>query len=271
MPTFTERLGTIMEDGIDIWDRENPYPIFDETYRDALNSKIVDHYYNYEIGQETVGMFRHALNRKLREVMPFFNQLYKSQIEIDPLLTVNVTTTSDAEGTRTNAETITGSATNTSDGTSTENSNDTSDNNTVSNNAAKSRTVSSETPQMRLQGNEDYATSAADAISNSDVTTNAVGTSVGSKTDTSHGESVAATSGNTEGTGASTDKVTSKVIGTQGLAADLIIRYRESFVNIDMDVIATLEPLFMMVWDNGDEFTQGRNYRGFNGYGYWGI
>lgn len=31
------------------------YPIFDETYRETLNDKIIRHYFMYEIGAETSG------------------------------------------------------------------------------------------------------------------------------------------------------------------------------------------------------------------------
>lgn len=62
------------------------YPIFDEGYRDYLNSKIIDHYYFREIGQETPDRFNFMLGRKMREIMPYYNKLYKSElIEYDPL------------------------------------------------------------------------------------------------------------------------------------------------------------------------------------------
>lgn len=34
------------------------YPIFDEAYRNTLNNKIIRHYWMYEIGSETAGLFR---------------------------------------------------------------------------------------------------------------------------------------------------------------------------------------------------------------------
>lgn len=66
------------------------YPIFDEEYRNVLNKKILDHYLFYEIGQETPDRFNHYLRTKMSEIMPYYNQLYKSELlDIDPFLSYN--------------------------------------------------------------------------------------------------------------------------------------------------------------------------------------
>lgn len=113
-------------------------------YRDALNSKIIDHYFNHEIGMENESMFRLALKRKLNEIMPIYNEQYRiSQIEFDPLRTMHITTTT------TQATTATAT--------------DESTNNSTS--SAESRAVASDFPQVRLAGDKDYATAAQDNIS----------------------------------------------------------------------------------------------------------
>lgn len=66
----------------------NEYPIFAEEYREYLNQKIIDHFYFREIGQETPDRFNFFLKRKMNEIMPYYNELYKSQlIEFDPMAT----------------------------------------------------------------------------------------------------------------------------------------------------------------------------------------
>lgn len=70
------------------------YPIFDEAYRATLEKKILKHYYTREICCETVGLWKLFLNRKMNEIMPYYNQLYKSAlIEFNPLYDVDLTTT----------------------------------------------------------------------------------------------------------------------------------------------------------------------------------
>lgn len=55
------------------------YPIFDEEYRNTLNQKILNHYYENEIGFETANLFKFYLNNKMNEIMPYYNELYSVQ------------------------------------------------------------------------------------------------------------------------------------------------------------------------------------------------
>lgn len=179
----------------------NAYPIFDEAYRASLNEKIIAHYNEQEIGHETISMFRYAMARKMNEIMPLFNQHYlASQIEIDPLLTINIANV----GTGTEAST------------------------TVSSSTAGGRVVASNTPQVRLSGQGDYATSAQDSNSKTDA----------------------------DGTASNTSNTDNTSTGYTGNPAELVYQMRQTFINIDLMVIEQLSELFMMVWDNGEEYTR---------------
>lgn len=82
------------------------FPIFDESYRLILESKILKHYYTREIGFETVGLWQLKLNTKMEEIMPFYNQLYNSElIEFNPLYTTNLYKTYDKTGSETGNKT----------------------------------------------------------------------------------------------------------------------------------------------------------------------
>jgi len=196
------------------------YPLFDEAHRGELNRKIRNHFWNLEIGQETLSMFRLALFRKLDEIMPVMNQQYEiSAIKFNQLETVRVTN----EQVTANNTTSAGAAT----------SDTTSD--------AKSRAVAQQLPQTMLSGNGDYATSAQDNISDT--------TATGASTENS---TVAQ-----EGTGNNTTS------GFQGNPAMMLLQYRQSLVNVDMMIIEELKELFMLLWSNGDEFTERNNYFGY--------
>lgn len=68
------------------------FPIFDEAYRSILEKKILKHYYTREIGLETVGLWKLFLDTKLNEIMPYYNQLYKSElISFNPMYDVDLT------------------------------------------------------------------------------------------------------------------------------------------------------------------------------------
>lgn len=76
------------------------YPIFDKDYKIPLEKKILRHYYLREIGFETLGIWKLKLNDKLNEIMPYFNQLYKSELlKFNPLIDVDVKTSSNTAGT----------------------------------------------------------------------------------------------------------------------------------------------------------------------------
>ena len=69
-----------------------PFPIYDENYRAVLETKILKHYYTREIGLETYGLWKLKLDTKLNEIMPFYNELYKSALlNFNPLYDVDVT------------------------------------------------------------------------------------------------------------------------------------------------------------------------------------
>ena len=75
------------------------YPIFDDTYKPVLEKKIIKHFYTREIAFETFGRWKLALDAKMNEIMPYYNQLYKSElIEFNPLYDVD----QDTVGNRTN-------------------------------------------------------------------------------------------------------------------------------------------------------------------------
>ena len=62
------------------------YPIFDPKYKSVLETKILKHFYMREIGFETVAQFKLFLDMKMNEIMPLYNQYYKSElIKFDPM------------------------------------------------------------------------------------------------------------------------------------------------------------------------------------------
>lgn len=191
------------------------YPIFDENYRPVINGKIVDRFFNREIGTETPDMFFLMLRRRMNEIMPYYNQLYESlKIEFNPLDTMNIKSKTKNEIDNTD-EVV---ATNTTEADAT----------------SESRAVTSSTPQTMLSGDEDYATGATDSNSGSKSNSNA--------------EQNSTSTGNTVNNGES------EVSGFQGVASSLLMRYRDSILNIDTMILDDLEILFMGIFDTSDSY-----------------
>lgn len=77
MATYTITIKSLKKYGFDFGLKD--YPIFDETYRDKLNNKILNYYYNNEIGFETAELFKFELNNKMEIIMPYYNNLFEAQ------------------------------------------------------------------------------------------------------------------------------------------------------------------------------------------------
>ena len=262
----------------------NDIPIFDTSYRAGLFKKILLHYYTREIGYETVGLWKLKLNQKMREIMPYYNQLYESTLlEYDPLKNVDNTHTHEGEyeddklehsTTHDEGEIV-------DDGTQDvmlrhkENSNNgrtVSENEQTGTHDGSTWTTFSDTPQGALNGvrNEDYLTNAThvtDTPSYVDNQTTTEQTSdstleynKGDKnndnykdttdTDNTRTTDMTQTYNKDVDHGEGTDSYENKEFGKIGTETyqEMVMKYRETFLNIDMMIIRDLGDLFMKVW-----------------------
>ena len=91
---LTVELGEIVDAGVDVWSFDYPSYYKDDAKR-AFEQKVLDHYRFRQIGQETVGRWLHMFRTRVREIMPYYIQLYKS-VELmenagDPFEAYNLT------------------------------------------------------------------------------------------------------------------------------------------------------------------------------------
>ena len=201
------------------------FPIFDESYRSVLCSKILKHYYTREISAETVGLWQLWLNTRMGEIMPYYNKLYESALlEFDPFKDTNYT--------RNHGGTFTG------DTVRNGRSEIDVDNSVTSNGTSNSKNLFSDTPQGAITNieNESYLTNAT-LIKDTDTnTTNTDGNS---------------TTQNTETTGiTNTDNWIETIVGKQSTVSysKLLQEFRDTFLNIDVMIINDLSDLFMNLW-----------------------
>lgn len=249
------------------------FPIFDEKYRIPLERKILRHYYTREIAFETVGLWKLFLETRLNEIMPYYNQLYKSELlEFNPFYDVDLSrdhnlrrneTVDQTGNIRTTDDTTTDEST-TQDTTTHSTVNNTSDS-TVTNQLHGTKTQYdkySDTPQGSLQNvqNDTYLTNARmindEQDENGTNTTKATDASTGdttsgviadSTTETNRDIDVRSTN---ERNLNSTDDYIEHVTGKNGSASysKLLKEFRETFLNIDMMIIDELKDLFFGLW-----------------------
>lgn len=217
------------------------YPIFDEDYRETIETKILRHYYTREIGLETVGLWKHFLNMKMNEIMPYYNQLYKSALlEYEPFEDTNYT----REGTRDNVQDRTENSTGqtTMGGTVTDEG--------ANEPKRDTWTLYSDTPQGGVAGIEAaeasvgsnaYLTNATHVIDSGEGSTD----SNVREYDTVN-DSKANSVGKTIDDGEYFEKVKGKMNGKS--YSELLVELRKTFLNIDADVIRECGDLFMNIY-----------------------
>ena len=209
------------------------YPIYDETHRQVLNDKIIRRYWMREIGFETMGLFRWHMRAKMHEIMPYYNELYKTVGLIeDPLSTRDMSY--EEEWTRDESEKTSSMSTATSsvDGQTSSQSHSVTD----------VRTVFQDTPMNGLDtgaiANMDYASEVT--FDDTTVDANSSGTS---SSDTHSDENGSGTrDGDFEGT------KTHREHGYDRPQAETLLTYRKAIRNIDLEIVDALSDMFMLLW-----------------------
>lgn len=195
--------------------------------RDELNNKILSYYRFREIGFETVGRFLFELETALNEIMPYYNQLfYSADQDFNPIYNVDYIRNTQRNKSDTNIGSQSSTTNSSATGTSTDNS----------------KNVTSDTPQNQLSiTNEqidqlDYASEAS------------WGKNSNSTSDTSSSTSNASNSviGNEK------EGIVETTKGNFGVtsAQDLIMKYRETLLNIEQLIIhdTRIAELFMLIY-----------------------
>lgn len=184
------------------WDKIfGEFPIFDETYRKHLCCKILKHYYTREIGEETFGLWKLRIETTMSEIMPYYNELYKSTLlQFDPLVNKDISRKVGVSSNGTGTTEQTGSS--------------------------DSVNKYSRTPQGGLQGlrDETYLTDARileDKAESKNVST------VKQNEDT-------------------VETIKGLEMGVS--YSKLIMEYRDSLLNVDLQVIEALANCFMGIW-----------------------
>ena len=233
------------------------FPIYDENYRNVLCTKILKHYYTREIGAETVGLWKLWLDTRLNEIMPYYNQLYKSAvIEFNPMYDVDLTTkhTRENDGTtNVTGNTITHEQRNITRNKKENISGDNKQTSQISENGVN-RDLYSDTPQGALDNieNETYLTNARKITSEN--TNN--GENTGEYTENRNGDETVEDGVQADGTNTgetianSTEEYLQTITGKSGGASysKRLQEFRDTFINIDAMIIDELKDLFFNLW-----------------------
>ena len=177
--------------------------------KNKLAKMIVNHYYMREIGQETIGLFKHTIKYTMEELMEeYLPLIYSSSIHYDPLINVDYT------------ETFTRTANVDNTGRSVSDST----------NSGDSIGITSDTPQGRVTKTSILAGNYATATSGTETSS-----TLNNVTNTTSGSD-------------SEEEYTKRMVGNSGVSATaqkMIEQYRNNIRAINKEIIEKLEPLFM--------------------------
>lgn len=226
-----------------------PFPIFDEDYRVVLCKKILKHYYTREIGLETVGLWKLKLDTLMNEIMPYYNERYKTTVyEFNPLYDVNYSRSflenqgGENESNRIGNRDESGSGSDRRTGTV-----GVVDSSTV---VGTDKERFSDTPQGGIVGleNDNYLTSAT--LNNSNRQNNGQSTTTYNVTDSKSDERHVNDGESNIGKFNTTKDYVENVVGKMGGKSytSLVTEFRDSLINIDMEIIDSLSELFMKLW-----------------------
>lgn len=225
------------------------FPIYDENYRLPLEIKIIRHFYTREICEETVGLWKLRLSARLNEIMPYFNELYKSAaLEFDPLGNEKYTRTYSRNST--DDRTDNGTSKNTTEETGKNTIAKSDKSNSATSGDSSGYNYESDTPQGSI-GSDAWLTYLSKINKNTENTSGSV-TYTGSEdttNDTTKNQTVNGTTDNKTNI-KSVEEYTETILGKSGGEgfAKMLKEYRETLINIDEQIISRLNDLFFVLW-----------------------
>lgn len=192
------------------------YDFYDNEFKCDFERKFIEHYYFHEIGFETVARFKHNLMAHLNKKMPYYTQLYKSEIasqNLDFLLNKDLKETFTRE--LSGSDSLTGSNTDTS---------------TISGSGSDNSKISAISDGVSKASLEDgYLTGVTNNTSSNTATTNGSGTNKSDRINTQKEETTLISQGN---------------IGVTS-SAELLEKWRNIMINLDEIIIDECRNLFM--------------------------
>lgn len=193
------------------------YNLYDNDLKEQFQEKFFQHFFFHEIGFKAVDMFKQRLQSKLNDIYPYYKQLYETELackKVDFMLNKDLKETfiREVEG----------------NGINTTNSN----NNSTVNNNSTSENFQSDTPQGRIDNIENFMTSADKSKNNSESSVN---------------DSLNSTNEHNSKSSEKTELISQGNIGITS-SAELLQKWRDVLINIDMLIFEECEELFMQIY-----------------------
>ena len=226
-----------------------PFYTDSEEMRKNFIQKFYDEYMFREIGFETAERFKRSLLGKLNLIMPYYEQLYQTELEskdINFLLNKDLKETFEREITGT-SEVNSNSSTNTTNN-ATNNVTSNASTNASGTSSATNNEMMYDTPNTRIDDITKYPTQGSQGENSAETTSNATSnnTSEGTSSETSN----ATSTNNQTGENTQTERTSLLSQGNIGItsSAQLLKEWRDVIINIDRMILDDLEDLFLLLY-----------------------
>lgn len=234
MAKYTIELNTLLKDEkFNVFDFE--YNFYSDEGRPNFEQLFKDYFRFREIGFETVQRFKHELKSKLNLIMPYYSQLYETEVKSKD---INFLLNKDLKETITRELSQTGSEDSSSENSGTDNSTNTSSTEANSNSNSKESYLDNGNASINLE--EGSLTGVSGNVSQ--------GTSTSSSTTNSTNSSTGTT--NTTNSNNESETTTLLSQGNIGItsSAELLQKWRDTIININHLIISECEDLFMQIY-----------------------
>jgi hypothetical protein len=235
MADVTVELGALIQrTNFELFDFD--YQVDDPNFKQEIEERILDFYYDYEIGSTTPDKFKRKFKARFLRVISYYNKLYNTTLlTYNPLINSKMSEALEQLATTNNTQTVDNTAT--GEGESTQDNNTTNGQTTTQN----SNTKNSDYPQQPIAGGEFLN---GESVTASDTQTDSTGTSLTTNTATDS----STLRGTTELTGTNNTNYQKTIEGLTGTTyQDLIMKERETIIRIPNMIIAELKPCFILV------------------------
>lgn len=216
MANYTLELRQIVEScNYNLFDFD--YNLYDNELKEQFEQKFIDYFYFDEIGFKTVEIFKHRLRTKLNIIYPYYKQLYETELrclDVDFMLNKDLKETYIRESKNLHESNL--------------------NSNNVSNDKSNSEGlgINSDTPQSSVDDIEKYMSSATKNKMNNTSVIN---------------DELNSNSTNNSQSSEKTELLSQGNIGVTS-SAELLSKWRDILLNIDLMIFEELRELFMLIY-----------------------
>lgn len=230
------------------------FPIFDEKHRAVLERKIVQHYFFRQLCCVDPEEWKLRLNTKMNEIMPYYNKMYESyQYLVDIMDDVDYERNIDEQNASQSKEKTNSTIESDSTGKVESTSASTGNMETTSDEGVVNKVGYSDTPQGALSGvdTNTYLTTYQKTTNDTDKTQKSTSDTASNDFTKNQNESSTDTTIDSQRDNAGVVNRKERVKGKMyaNTKSKMVMEYRKAIINIDLDIIKDLRPLFLNIYN----------------------